>query len=70
MVNQLRKYKEDFMKIKLDSYDDGLPLGKILSFFCLNIVVKSAFQFEDGFFPKMHSINVNISVNINCKEYT
>ena len=33
------KYKKDFMKIRLDSYDDDLPLCKILSFSVLNIEI-------------------------------
>ena len=40
------KYKKGFVKIRLDLYDDELPLGKLLSFSVLNIVVKSVFQNE------------------------
>ena len=36
------KYKNDFMKIRLDSYDD-LPLDKTLCFFVLNILGESVF---------------------------
>ena len=42
------------MKIRLDSYDDDLSLGKVLCFSVLNIVVKSVFQIEDGYYPKIH----------------
>ena len=42
------------MKIRLDSYDDDLPLCKILKFSVLNIVVKSVFQNENKYYPKIH----------------
>ena len=42
------------MKIRLDSYDDDLPYGKILNFFDLNIVVKSVFQNENNYYPQIH----------------
>ena len=42
------------MKIRLDSYDDDLPLGKVLIFSVLNIVVKSVFQIENEYYPKTH----------------
>ena len=48
------KYKEDLMKIRFDSYDDDLSLGKILSFSVLNIVVESVFQIEDVHNPRIH----------------
>ena len=35
------------MKIKLNSNDDDLPLGKILSFPVLRIVVKSVYQHDN-----------------------
>ena len=41
------KYEKDPMKIRLDSYDDDLPLNKILWFSDLNIIVESVFQIED-----------------------
>ena len=44
------KYK-DFMKIRLDSYDDDLTLGKRLSLPVLNIAVKSVFQNENKYYP-------------------
>ena len=40
------KYKNDFMKIRLDSYDD-VPLNKILYFPVLDIIVESVFQIEN-----------------------
>ena len=49
------KYKKDFMKIRLDSFDDDLPLGKILSFSVLNIVVKCVFQNKNKYYyPQIH----------------
>ena len=45
------KYKNNFMKIRLDSYDDDLPLGKVLCFSILNIVVESVFQIKKKYYP-------------------
>ena len=47
------KYKNDFMKIRLDSYDD-LPLNKILCFPVLYIIVGSVFQIENEYYPQIH----------------
>ena len=47
------KYKNDFMKIRLGSYDD-LPLNKILCFSDLDIIVESVFQIEDEYYPQIH----------------
>ena len=47
------KYKNDFMKIKLDSYDD-LPLNKILCFSVLNILCESVFQTKNEYYPQIH----------------
>ena len=38
LLELYKKYKNDFIKIRLDSYDD-LPLNKILCFSVLNILV-------------------------------
>ena len=54
------KYKNNFMKIKFDSNDDGLPLGKILSISILSIVVKSVFRNKYKYYPQIH---------IHCCEY-
>ena len=43
------------MKIKFDSYDDVSPLGKVLCFSVLNIIVKSVFQIEDNYYPQIHT---------------
>ena len=48
------KYKKYFLKIRLDLYDDDVPLGKILSFSVLNLVVKSVFQNENKCYPQIH----------------
>ena len=43
------KYKNDFMKIRLDSNDD-LPLNKILCFSVLNILCESVFHIKNGYY--------------------
>ena len=49
------KYKNDFIKIRLDSNDDdGLPLNKILCFSELDITVESVFQIENECYPLIH----------------
>ena len=45
------------MKVRLDSYYDDLPLGKILSFSVLNIIVESILQHKDKYYPKFHLHN-------------
>ena len=45
------------MKIRFYSYDDDLPLDKILCFCALNIVVKSVFKIIQKF--------IYITVNMN-----
>ena len=42
------------MKLRLDSYDDDLPLGKILRLSVLNIVVKSVFHNENKYYLQIH----------------
>ena len=49
----------DFMKIRLDSYDD-LVLKKILCFSFLNILCESAFQIANEYYPQ---------IRINGSEY-
>ena len=46
------KYKNDFMKIKFDSYDD-LPFNKILYFSVLDILCESVFQIENKYYPQI-----------------
>ena len=40
------------MKIRLDSYDDNIPLNKILWFSDLNKIVKPVFQIKDKYHPQ------------------
>ena len=47
------KYKTDFMKVRLDSYDD-LPLNKMLCFSVLDVIVESVFQIENEYYPQIH----------------
>ena len=47
------KYKNDFMKIRLDSYDDML-LNKILCFSVLDILCESVFQIENEYYLQTH----------------
>ena len=47
------KYKKDFMKIKFH-LNDYLPLDKILSIPILIRVVKSVFQNDNKYYPKIH----------------
>ena len=42
------------MKIRLDLYDDDLPLDKILCFSDLNVIVESVFQIKESF-PNSHT---------------
>ena len=58
------KYKNDFMKIRLDSYDD-LPLNKILWFSVLNILCQSVFRLKLSIIHKFTCMSVNMSVSIN-----
>ena len=50
---ELIKYRNDFMKIRLDTHDD-LPLNKILCFSVLNILCESIFQNENEYYPQIH----------------
>ena len=47
------KYKNDFMKIRLNSYDN-LPFNKILRFSVLNILCKSVFQTKNEYYLQIH----------------
>ena len=42
------------MKIRFDSNDDGLPIGKILSIPILSIVFKYVLQHENKYYPQIH----------------
>ena len=47
------RYKNDFMKIRLDPYDD-LPLNKILCFFVLNRLYEFVFQTKIEHYSQIH----------------
>ena len=47
------KNKNDFMKIRFDSYDD-LPLNKIFYFCVLDILCESVFQIENEYYLQIH----------------
>ena len=51
---ELLEYKKDTTKIRLDSYDDDLPLGKVLCFSVLNIIAESVFQIKNKYYPQIH----------------
>ena len=42
------------MKIRIDSYHDDLPLDKTLWFSILDIIVESAFQIKNEYYPQIH----------------
>ena len=42
------------MKNRVHSYDDDLPLNKILWFFDLIIIVESVFQIKIRYHPQIH----------------
>ena len=39
------------MKIKFSS-DDDLPLNKLLKFYAMTIIIRSAFEEDDKFYPQ------------------
>ena len=45
-------YDEKYMKIKLSS-DDNLPLNKILKLHNITIVIRSAFQEDNKYYPQV-----------------
>ena len=59
----------DFMKIKFDTNNDDLPLGKVLSFPIWIIVVKSVFQNENKFYQQVHIHECEYNVSMNYKKY-
>ena len=46
------EYEKDFMKIKFNS-DDNLPLNKALKLHNLTIMVRSVFEEDDKYYPKV-----------------
>ena len=57
------------MKIMFDSNDDYLPLGKVLSFPILSIVLKSVFQKETKYYPQIHINECEYECEYESKEY-
>ena len=47
------KHKTDFLKIRLDSYDN-LSLNKIIFFSVLDIIVESFFQTKNNYYPQIY----------------
>ena len=47
------KYKSGFMKIEVDS-NDKLPLNRVLYIPVLDIIRKSVFQVNDGYYPQIY----------------
>ena len=48
------EYEKYPIKIRLDSYNDDLPLDKILCFSILDIIVESVFQIKHKYHPQTH----------------
>ena len=46
------EYEKDYMRIKFNS-DDDLPLNKILTLHMLTIIVRSAFEEDDKYYPQI-----------------
>ena len=49
------EYEKDSMKIKFDSYDDDLPLNKMIWISDLNIIVESVFQIKDKYYTQIQT---------------
>ena len=45
-------YRKDYMKIKSNS-DDDLPLNKPLKFHAMTIIIRSVFEEDGKFYPKV-----------------
>ena len=62
------KYKNDFIKIILDSYDDDdLPLNKILCFSELDIIAESVFQIKNEYYPQIHINECEYGCEYECE---
>ena len=46
------EYKQDFMKVEVNS-DDNLTLNKILRLYMLTVIVRSAFQEDNQYYPRV-----------------
>ena len=60
------KYKNDFMKIRLDS-NDGLPLSKMSCFSVLNMPCESVFQTKNESYPQIHIHECEYECEYECE---
>ena len=60
------KYEKDPIKIRLDSYDDDLPLNKILCFSVLDILCESVFQIKNKYYPQIHMHKCEYQCECEC----
>ena len=51
--NKLGEYEKDFMKIKSNS-DDHLPLNKTLKLHNMTIIIRSVFEEDGKYYPKVY----------------
>ena len=62
------EYDKDYMKIKFNSYDD-LPLNKILTLHMLAIIVRSGFEKDGKYYPKVFlDGRIDVSEEIDIKK--
>ena len=60
------KYKNNFMKIRVDSFDD-LLLNKILYIPVLDIIVESVFQIENEYYLQVYINGCEYECQYECK---
>ena len=60
------KYKDDFMNIRRDSYDD-LPLNKMLFFSVLDIIAESIFHIENKYYSNIHMNEWEYECEYECE---
>ena len=58
--NEKNDYGKDYMKIKFSS-DDDLPLNKLLKFYAMTIIIRSAFEEDDKFYPQFFQMALCMS---------
>ena len=46
------EYKQDFMNVEVNS-DDNLTLNKILKLYMLTVIVRSVFQEDNQYYPRV-----------------
>ena len=72
-TNNLDKFNEKYMKIKLNS-DDDLPLNKTLEFRNMIIVVRAVFHEENKYYPKaflhecLHNDRIEVTKGIDVSK--